>query len=74
MISIHRKSSGFSRGVSKYRGVARYDEIKPFLFLLTIIVSDPYVVTGIIITEDGKLESGESLATNISISALTVSW
>lgn len=25
---IYRKSSGFSRGVSKYRGVARYDLIQ----------------------------------------------
>jgi hypothetical protein len=33
--SMARKSNGFSRGVSKYRGVARYVATSPFAFWLT---------------------------------------
>lgn len=38
LASLRRRSSGFSRGVSKYRGVARCDTLdhKSFLFIVSI--------------------------------------
>uniref|UniRef100_A0A0A0LFB3 AP2/ERF domain-containing protein n=1 Tax=Cucumis sativus TaxID=3659 RepID=A0A0A0LFB3_CUCSA len=66
LASLRRKSSGFSRGVSKYRGVARWISIFPFS-------SSSSYILGTIIMVDGKQELGEFMGTNISILELIVS-
>lgn len=35
LASLRRRSSGFSRGVSKYRGVARYQSMTCYIIKLT---------------------------------------
>ena len=63
-----RKSSGFSRGVSKYRGVARYYifEIKFSNSSIRLKVQHNAMLSGITKTEDGRQESAASSGTSIS--------
>lgn len=47
LASLRRRSSGFSRGVSKYRGVARYisnQKIKPMTLLFEVIDTMEWIV------------------------------
>lgn len=69
LASLRRRSSGFSRGVSKYRGVARYERSDPppdLGFSNEGILTHFRTFAGIITTDDGRRGSVESLEINIS--------
>lgn len=70
MFNYSRKSSGFSRGASIYRGVTRLDNVVHKLLLILFWYSHAIILflpiwTGIISMEDGRLVSAVLLETRI---------